>query len=583
MRWDGKAWISAILVVAGAVLAFIGYFEMMRRPEFGLSGIEVWRETFLLTGGLVTWPFLAPPLGLQRIHDIPWPLELARFVVPLGVFSGAGLLLARAFGAKFRAFRSRFARDHIVVCAGGPAAWQFVADLQRDSRSRVVVLDLDTTRKDIEGGAPVPILPVAGGIDEAPLLRAAVPWARAIVALGNDDILGLEIMLRAKSVAAKHRPPHAAPLIGRAALSRGTAEDATEALFGTRDRSFDYRPISVARNTVRQLFQAHPLDRDPVIRGGGRPHIRIVGFDAVGQELALEVARSGYFTDGWLPLITLIDPEANRRFDRLAQRAPDLGKAAEFRLVTARIEDIPTWDDRADRLPLARTVLCLDDEILGLRTAAALRQRWAGIETPAPAIFVHLARAPIAAEALRTAEAQGPGPAIVPFGDAASLFTRDIVLDETLDTLAREVHAHYRENRVAHGDADANLPADRPWDDLPESFREASRHQADHMLPKLRLIGCAAMSDRTAPPFAFSPDEIEQLSRIEHRRWSAERWVAGWQFAPARRDEAREHPSLVSWEELSESEREKDREAVRAIPAVLARAGLAIRRRPGAA
>lgn len=587
MRWDSKAWITAILIIAGAVLAFIGYAELLSRPEFRLSGIAVWREALLLAGGLVTWPLLGPPLGLQRINEIPLTLEIARFLVPIGVFSGAGLLFARAFGTRFRAFRARFKRDHIVVCAGGPAAWQFVADLLRASRRGVVVLDLDATRADADGRPQIAILPAHRGIDEALLHQAAVASARAIVALGTDDVTGLEIMLRAKSVAARRSPRHAAPLIGRAALSRGAAEDATDAVFGARDRSFDFRPISVARNTVRQLFQAHPLDRDAAIRGGGRPHVRIVGFGTVGQELALEVARSGHYADERLPLITVIDPEAPRLFDRMAQRAPELAKAAEFRLVTAHIEDIAEWDDRADQFPLARTVICLDAEVVGLRTAAALRQRWAtaampAAPTPTAAIFVHLARAPVAAQALRAARPEGRGPAIVPFGDAASLFTRDIVLEETLDTRARAVHAHYRAQRLAHGEANAMLPADRPWEDLPEGFREASRHQADHMLAKLRAVGCDAVPGATsggaASAFAFRPDEIETLARIEHRRWSAERRVAGWRFAPARRDDVREHPSLVPWEDLSESEREKDREAVRAIPAVLARAGLAIRR-----
>ena len=582
MRWNNKALVSASLVFAGAVLAFIGWLEILQRPEFGLSRLEAWREAILMTGTLITWPLIGPQLGLQRIHDLPWTLELARFVVPLGVFSGAGLFLARAFGSRLRAFRARFTRDHIVVCAGGPAAWQFADDLRRTSRREVVVIDLETSRADAGNGPPIPILPAHRGIDEALFLQAAVASARAIVAIGTDDIKGLEIMLRAKSVAAAHRSRHAAPLIGRAVLSQGNAVNAAEALLGAHDRSFNFRPILVARNTVRELFQAHPLDRDPAVRGGGRPHVRIVGFGTVGQEVALEVARSGHFADERPPLITIVDPEAGRLFERLAQHAPELTKAAEFRPLNAHIEDLSEWDGDADHDPAARTVICLNDEVLGLQTAAALRLRWIAADVLAAPIFLHLTRAPVAAEALRNASAEARGPAIVPFGDAASLFTSDIVLEETLDTLARAVHAQYVQNRRL-SDADAVVIADRPWEDLPESFRDASRHQADHMLAKLRIIGCEAGPSDVDSAFAFSPDEIERLSRIEHRRWSAERRVAGWRFAEARHDNAREHDSLVPWDDLSESEREKDREAVRSIPDILARAGLKIRRAGGAA
>lgn len=581
MRWNNKALVSVSLVVAGAILAFAGWLEIFQRSEFGLSPLEAWREAILMTGALITWPLIGPQLGLQRVHDLPWTLEIARFLVPLGVFSGAGLLLARAFGSKVRALRARHTRDHIVVCAGGPAAWQFVADLRHKSRGGLVVLDLDPARADGANGPPIPILPAHRGIDEPLLLQAGVASARAIVAIGTDDIQGLEIMLRAKSVAAAHRPAHLAPLIGRAVLSQGNARNAAEALLGDHDHSFDFRPILVARNTVRELFQTHPLDRDPTVRAGDRPHVRIVGFGTVGQEVALEVARGGHFADERPPLITIVDPEARRLLDRLVQHAPELGKAAEFRPLNAHIEDMSAWDGGADHDPVARTVICLDDEVLGLRIATALRLRWIAAEAAAAPIFLRLARAPVAAQALRDAAPEGRGPPIVPFGDTASLFTTDIVLEETLDTLARAVHAHYVQNRHANG-TDETVVADRPWEDLPESFRDASRHQADHMLAKLRLIGCEAVRTGGDAAFAFRPDEIERLARIEHRRWNAERRVAGWRFAETRRDHAREHHSLIAWEDLSESEREKDREAVRAIPDILARAGFKIRRAGGA-
>lgn len=585
MGWNSKALISTALIVGGAILAFIGYAEMLRIPEFGLTETEVWRESILLTGGILVWPLGGPPLGVTRIHDIPLTLEIARFAMPLGVFTGAGLLFGRLFGAHIRAFLARFARNHVVVCAEGPDAWQFVADLRREHRDRFVVLDLHINRGNIHERPPVAILPAADGIDERLLLKAAVPRARAIVALGNEDMRGLETVLRAKTIAAMHRPRHMAPLMGRAAIAAVSAGEATEALFGVHNSTFSFRPISIARNTVRMLLQAHPLDRDPTVRQGGRLHVRIVGFGPLGQELALEVARGGHFIDERPPLVTIVDPAAHALFARLAQARPELSKAADFRLLASDMEDLPAWDSPTEEQLPSRTVICLKAGILGLQIAAALSQRSsaAGVETGP--IFVDLAHAPVAAEVLADTGQPGLARAIFPFGDAASLFTRDVILEETLDLLAREVHEHYRENRASEREAGAAVLADLPWHDLPERFRDANRHQADHILPKLRAIGCDAVPATSAPvpAFAFQPSELAMLSRVEHRRWNAERRVAGWRFAPVRRDEAREHPSLISWDELSESERDKDVQAVQAIPAVLARAGLAIRRRSGPA
>jgi hypothetical protein len=88
------------------------------------------------------------------------------------------------------------------------------------------------------------------------------------------------------------------------------------------------------------------------------------------------------------------------------------------------------------------------------------------------------------------------------------------------------------------------------------------------------------MTDWDAPVFVFERDEVERLAEMEHERWCKDRTADGWVYAPVKLVEKKEHPDLVSWEKLSEEVRDKDREAVRLIPVVLATyAGFAIVRR----
>jgi len=44
--------------------------------------------------------------------------------------------------------------------------------------------------------------------------------------------------------------------------------------------------------------------------------------------------------------------------------------------------------------------------------------------------------------------------------------------------------------------------------------------------------------------------------------------------------EGKQHPSLVDWQNLLESEKEKDRDAVRELPSILGEAGFQILRLP---
>jgi class 3 adenylate cyclase len=61
----------------------------------------------------------------------------------------------------------------------------------------------------------------------------------------------------------------------------------------------------------------------------------------------------------------------------------------------------------------------------------------------------------------------------------------------------------------------------------------------------------------------------EQLASNAHENWAAQRIKDGWKYGPSRDDVRKEHPGLVPYEELPESEREYDRrtamETVRAI------------------
>ncbi|MGQ0702339.1 MAG: RyR domain-containing protein [Gemmatimonadales bacterium] len=107
------------------------------------------------------------------------------------------------------------------------------------------------------------------------------------------------------------------------------------------------------------------------------------------------------------------------------------------------------------------------------------------------------------------------------------------------------------------------------------------RQQADHIRVKLEAIGCesAPRPDWAAALFKFSSSEVEELARLEHRRFVEERLAQGWRYAPGSKNAVKKtNPTLIPWEQLSEADREIDRQAIRELPAFLARAGSTIQR-----
>jgi ryanodine receptor 2 len=66
-------------------------------------------------------------------------------------------------------------------------------------------------------------------------------------------------------------------------------------------------------------------------------------------------------------------------------------------------------------------------------------------------------------------------------------------------------------------------------------------------------------------------DLAEGLARHNHDVWARQRLAQGWRYGPRRDDERREHPCLVPYEQLPESEKDVDRStALQLLKAIVA-------------
>jgi ryanodine receptor 2 len=75
---------------------------------------------------------------------------------------------------------------------------------------------------------------------------------------------------------------------------------------------------------------------------------------------------------------------------------------------------------------------------------------------------------------------------------------------------------------------------------------------------------------RVQLPQALS-DLTERLAEHAHDVWAAQRLRDGWTFGPRRDDAAKTHPCLVPYDQLPDSEKQYDRNAVEGtLQAVLA-------------
>ncbi|NLH67843.1 MAG: RyR domain protein [Candidatus Microthrix parvicella] len=150
--------------------------------------------------------------------------------------------------------------------------------------------------------------------------------------------------------------------------------------------------------------------------------------------------------------------------------------------------------------------------------------------------------------------------------------------DETIEVMAQAIHEHYLTEQAEQ----TNLPALRPWAELDERFRAQNRDQARDNILKLHSLGLKVVAAGllSVDAVRLGEADIERLGIAEHDRWSHQKREQGYRFGPELILEGADlrHPSLLPWDELPASEKEKDVAPIRQIPAVLAAAGLAITR-----
>lgn len=558
LRW-------AFVVVCGLslVLGFIGLRTyILTHPEkhYGHTLSD------LIYDDLDLFPLQSPPA--MNGGSLPVALAIARFSAPCvlayTVFEIAVSVSAHRIGR----VRMRRYRGHAVVCGSSRMAAVLTEQLRRQ-RHRVITIEPgpeDRRRPDVVIGDPA----VPARLREAAVEHASVVYCCLPDSDRNVEIAGTIDRIRD----GRPHPTRVHAMVQDLDLCLALKAQHWSAAGPDRHPYVDFfTPDELAaREIVRTddpLFTEDP------------PRVAIAGSGAFGRSVLVELGRQWLIrrkhTTASLQ-VTLLGDRARAAASATTERYGFLDEVCHIQTRTGTPADFLAERNLLAAPRLHRLYLCQEDEGQALGTAL---DAVAHLSSAVDKIVVRLNRMSGMARALDTAT--GPGALFAGLGtrlrvvDVAEFGCDPAAIGMDLaEVLARSGHQRYLLERLAGGAAPGSAAALHPWETLDEDHRAASRAQAFDVGRKVAAIGCLLVP-RTAADraFEYEPDEIEALAKREHKRWMQERIGRGWQLGP--RDEAKkQHPDLVPWADLSETSREIDREAVRAIPGVLAELGLAI-------
>lgn len=164
--------------------------------------------------------------------------------------------------------------------------------------------------------------------------------------------------------------------------------------------------------------------------------------------------------------------------------------------------------------------------------------------------------------------------------DFIGIVNRDLKFKTHAEDLAPFVHDFFRQLGKKENWLRAEM--DRDFDLLPEDYREDNRAAAARIPQVLDLVGLyvvpedSSKSQPTSEIMEIIEANIEMLAEAEHNDFVDHKIKNGWVYGKKRDDSKKTHNCLIPYAELSEEDKEKDRNSVRKYPEILKVAGYKI-------
>jgi hypothetical protein len=578
-RWREYRWLAGVLsALAALILGYIGITEYLKHlPD---QPHRTPADILYLTFRLFTLD------GDWIVGQKNWPLMVAKFLAPAVTAYTAALTVLAVFRRQIQQLRVRLLwRNHVIICGLGRKGMQLLREFRRRG-DRVVAIECNEGNDDIPTARTFGAVVLVGdAADELMLRRAGINKAGRVLCVCGEDGVNVESAVRAFEQIDNTIPANASSgtLSCRVHLVDGKLCELFKqhTLFARHDDRFEAVVFNTYANAARLLWNNNPLDRVRIGPDDARvPHLVVLGFGPMGQSVLLAAAKVGHYANGRKLAVTVAaaDLESQRR--HFIAQYPQLERVIDVHWMAQDVED-PQPRTRLEELAsdeswITTVAVCLDERDRNLPVALNLPRVVHRRNIP---VHVWLSeRTGLASLLEGDRRSAAVGRNINPFGEVEKVCSLELVLREKLDQLAKMVHQSYINKRTREGAKPQSDPALVPWGQLGEGLKESNRQQADHIAVKLRAIGCGmipADSSANRPERTINASELEVLAKMEHARWNADRFLAGWTLGDKNTAELKT-PYLVSWEELSEEIRDYDREPVRNLPALAREMGMRI-------
>ena len=552
-------WVSIIVLFLFSIIAgFLGF-----QQYFTLHGEEfTWLRSIYRTIQIFTFE------GGDLEMPIPWLLHIVRFSAPLTAVMAIIMAILEIFREQWTRMRISRLKEHVVIIGLGTKGKNVMEESIR-MRKKVVVIEDDILNPHLESTKQTGCWLIMGNATNVNVLKKArITKAETVYLLMGDDSQQVRSCLLIYQLIKEsgRNKEHTLNCIMHLLTQDYLNTLRNHKLVQNINDGLELNIFNVYENSARELFQVHPPDQLGLSAGSKQfVQIIIIGFGHAGEALALQTGITGHYLNREyvLPRVVIFDKQANEKVNDFKLRYPSF--TDHCTLVAQTIEahsplmipELVRYLEEADAL---NTVVCCFDNktnnmLLGLQIES--------LKTPESSLTFELFIRTDDNESFRSSAMS-----LKPYGLPSKVCSQQAILGGELDIMAKAFHSIYLEIKK-HTPGATKSQADVPWDELKQEYKDSNRKAADHIGVKIRGLGFRIVDmEEEGTPESLS-EHIEVLTELEHRRWSAERSLAGWRYHPKRNNETRKTPNLVDWRKLDDKIQEFDRKLVENIPKVL--------------
>ena len=428
-------WQIVLVVFAFSfILGYIGFFQYTNALGRSYSKTDLFYLTLqlaILESGAVSGP-------------VSWNLEMARLLLPLITAYTAILAGAALFRNQFQMLRLKYIKNHTIICGLGEKGWLIATQL-RESGKTVVVIEIDPENPKIELCREMGMIVLErDATEKANLIKASIMKASYLVAVSGRDSTNAEIATVAKNVSIRRKRealncvvhianPHLCDLL-------------RELTFGSEAfPTFRLEMFNIYERGARILASEYASFGDIHKTKTESPHLLMVGFNDLTENLIINVARSWYET--WkgnkISLkITVVDLEAEEKVNRLLVDFPKLHTCCQLIPENKNPEN---FGFLSDEFLINDTGMCrmdfififLEDYPAGLEIAFKIRSR---LNCDQPPIVLSIPEDRGLSKILSFENGTNHYVHnIIPFGLIQRTCTLDLVIDGTQEILAQAV------------------------------------------------------------------------------------------------------------------------------------------------